>query len=51
MTTQNYIVAIVSPFTYLIFSLVFFFKNRALKSGNTALTKPEKLVVINFLNK
>uniref|UniRef100_A0A914NCI3 Uncharacterized protein n=1 Tax=Meloidogyne incognita TaxID=6306 RepID=A0A914NCI3_MELIC len=43
--THNFIVAIVSPSTYLIFSIVMFFKNRALKVGsNTALTKSEKYV-------
>nr|CAD2131923.1 unnamed protein product [Meloidogyne enterolobii] len=53
---HNFIVAIVSPSTYLIFSIVMFFKNRALKVGsNTALTKSEKytfiqVFIISFLN-
>uniref|UniRef100_A0A1I8BDK9 G_PROTEIN_RECEP_F1_2 domain-containing protein n=1 Tax=Meloidogyne hapla TaxID=6305 RepID=A0A1I8BDK9_MELHA len=41
---HNYIVAIASPSIYLIFSIVFFFKNKALKVGNTSLTKAEKYV-------
>ncbi|KAF7636796.1 hypothetical protein Mgra_00003742 [Meloidogyne graminicola] len=56
LDTQNYIVAITSPLTYFIFSVVFFLKNKALKVGNnTSLSKPEKLTflqvfIISFLN-